>query len=185
MAARRTRGAVVQVEAGAGPIERACKEVAGLSHDEAEDLLDWLENRGGLDLDVRPGRRGGFSVRFRGQNQPRAAPRRGAARLVVRPLLRYSWIVRRDRARQESRMSAPQVPSLKERVVRALAEEVGPALELDGTAIEVLDVTDGVARVRLGGVCGGCPSTLMTIVMGLEQELRRHVPEVEYLEAVP
>ena len=74
---------------------------------------------------------------------------------------------------------------LKTRVAQALAEEVGPALELDGTAIEVLDVTDGVARVRLNGVCAGCPSTVMTVLMGLEQELRRRVPEVDYLEAVP
>jgi Fe-S cluster biogenesis protein NfuA len=74
---------------------------------------------------------------------------------------------------------------LKDRVVRALAEHVGPALEMDGTAIEVLDVTDGVARVRLGGVCAGCPSSVMTVLMGIEQELRRRVPEVEYLEAVP
>lgn len=83
-------------------------------------------------------------------------------------------------------MSAPQHPNdLKSRVARALVEHVGPALEMDGTAIEVLDVTDGVARVRLGGVCGNCPSSIMAAVMGLEQELRRHVPEIEYLEAVP
>ncbi|MBL8798873.1 MAG: NifU family protein [Planctomycetia bacterium] len=74
---------------------------------------------------------------------------------------------------------------LKDRVVRLLAEEIGPALEMDGTAIEVLDVTDGVVRLRLGGVCGNCPSSIMAAVMGIEQELRRRVPEVEYLEAVP
>jgi Fe-S cluster biogenesis protein NfuA len=39
--------------------------------------------------------------------------------------------------------------------------------------------------VRLGGVCTGCPSTIMAVVMGLEQELRQRIPEVEYLEAVP
>lgn len=74
---------------------------------------------------------------------------------------------------------------LKERITQVLAREVGPALEMDGTAIEVLDVTDGVVRVRLGGVCGNCPSSIMAAIMGIEQELRRHVPEVEYLEAVP
>jgi Fe-S cluster biogenesis protein NfuA len=74
---------------------------------------------------------------------------------------------------------------LRQRVIRALADEVAPALELDGTAIEVLDVTDGVARVRLGGACASCPSSIMTIVMGIEQELRKRVPEVDYLEAVP
>lgn len=75
--------------------------------------------------------------------------------------------------------------SLKERVVRTLTQDVGPALEMDGTAIEVLDVTDGIVRVRLKGVCGSCPSSIMAAVMGIEQELRRRVPEIEYLEAVP
>ena len=45
-------------------------------------------------------------------------------------------------------------------------------------------VDRGVVRVRLQNVCNGCPSTIMTVIMGIEQELRRHVPEVEYLEAV-
>lgn len=74
---------------------------------------------------------------------------------------------------------------LKDRVVRALAEHAAPALELDGTRIEVLDVDDGIARLRLGGVCGGCPSSIMAAVMGLEDLLRRHVPEVRGIEAVP
>jgi Fe-S cluster biogenesis protein NfuA len=74
---------------------------------------------------------------------------------------------------------------LKERISRLLAEEIGPALAMDGTAIEVLDVTDGVVRLRLTGVCGSCPSSIMAAVMGIEQELRRRLPEVEYLEAVP
>jgi len=74
---------------------------------------------------------------------------------------------------------------LKARVARVLAEQVGPALAMDGAAIEVVDVSDGVAQVRLGGVCSGCPSTIMTVIMGIEEELKKHVPEVEYLEAVP
>jgi Fe-S cluster biogenesis protein NfuA len=74
---------------------------------------------------------------------------------------------------------------LRERVARLLAEEVGPALEMDGTQLEVLDVTDGIARVRLGGVCGGCPSSIMAVVNGIEQELRKRIPEVECIEALP
>jgi Fe-S cluster biogenesis protein NfuA len=72
--------------------------------------------------------------------------------------------------------------SLKERVVRILAEEVAPALEMDNTGLEVIDVTDGVVRLRLDGACSGCASSLMAIIMGIEQELRRRVPEVEYVE---
>lgn len=78
-----------------------------------------------------------------------------------------------------------ELATLKDRVARVLAAEIGPALGMDGTAIEVLDVADGVARVRLGGICGGCPSSIMAVINGIEQELRRLVPEVEYLEALP
>ena len=74
---------------------------------------------------------------------------------------------------------------LKTRVERVLQTEVAPALELDGTAIEVLDVTDGVARLRIGGACASCPATIWTLINGIEQELRQRIPEIEYLEAVP
>jgi Fe-S cluster biogenesis protein NfuA len=75
--------------------------------------------------------------------------------------------------------------TLKERVAQALAREVGPALAMDGTQIEVLDVADGVARLRLGGVCGNCPGSIMAVINGIEEELRKHVPEVDFIEAVP
>jgi Fe-S cluster biogenesis protein NfuA len=80
--------------------------------------------------------------------------------------------------------ASPAPGDLKARVARALAEEVGPALGMGGTAVEVLEVTGGVARLRLGGVCGGCPGSVMAVVFGIEQELRRSVPEVEYVEVI-
>lgn len=79
----------------------------------------------------------------------------------------------------------PTPDDLKRRVERALAEHVAPALAMDGTLLEVLDVDDGIARIRLGGTCGNCPSSIMAAVTGIEQELRRHVPEIDYIEAVP
>lgn len=74
---------------------------------------------------------------------------------------------------------------LKSRVQDVLSREVGAALAMDGTKIEVLDVSDGCAQIRLGGVCGSCPSSIMAAVMGIEDILRQHVPEVDYVEAVP
>lgn len=74
---------------------------------------------------------------------------------------------------------------LKTEVARLLAEKVGPVLALDGATIEVVDVLDGVVQLRLNGVCTSCPSSLMTIIMGLEQELRQRLPGIEYIEAVP
>jgi Fe-S cluster biogenesis protein NfuA len=74
---------------------------------------------------------------------------------------------------------------LKLRVAQVVAEEVAPALQMDGASIEILDVTDGVVRVRLHGACGSCPGSIYATMMGIEEELRQRVPEVEYLEAVP
>ena len=74
---------------------------------------------------------------------------------------------------------------LRARVEEVIRTRVAPALELDGAGIEVLDVEHGCARVRLNGACSGCPATVMFLVRGMEEELRRHVPEVEYVEAVP
>jgi Fe-S cluster biogenesis protein NfuA len=79
---------------------------------------------------------------------------------------------------------AIEAGSLKTRVAQVLQEIVAPALHLEG-AIEVLEVRDGVVQVRLGSVCAGCPGTIMAVLHGIEQELRRLIPEVEYLEAVP
>jgi Fe-S cluster biogenesis protein NfuA len=81
-------------------------------------------------------------------------------------------------------MAAPNV-ALHRRVEQVVREEVAPLLEMDGAGIEILSVEDGVVQVRLSGACGGCPGSIHAVVMGIEQELRRRVPEVEYLEAVP
>jgi Fe-S cluster biogenesis protein NfuA len=76
-----------------------------------------------------------------------------------------------------------EAAALEQRVRQVLAEEVAPLLELDGGAVEVLGVEDGVVRVRLAGVCGGCPGTIQAMLFSLEEELRRRVPGVEYVEA--
>ncbi|HEY2786550.1 MAG TPA: NifU family protein [Fimbriiglobus sp.] len=74
---------------------------------------------------------------------------------------------------------------LIERIESSLRIEVAPALGLDGSEIEVVGFENGIASVRLGAVCGGCPATILSVITQMEQELRRHVPEVEILEPVP
>src|SRR5438552_15040066 len=74
---------------------------------------------------------------------------------------------------------------LKARVTHALAAHVGPALEMDGTLLEVLDVADGVARIRLGGVCGNCPSSIMLVVHGFAEELRKNGAVNAYVDVLP
>ncbi len=74
---------------------------------------------------------------------------------------------------------------LKSRVAHVLVNEIRPALNMDGGDIEVVDVSDGIVRVRLLGTCSGCPSVIMAVMTGIELELRKRIPEIEYLEAVP
>jgi Fe-S cluster biogenesis protein NfuA len=74
---------------------------------------------------------------------------------------------------------------LRDRVQAALRTHAAPTLGLDPTGLEVVAVADGIASVRLSGACAACPASIPTILTGLERELRRHVPEVEFLEAVP
>ncbi len=60
----------------------------------------------------------------------------------------------------------------------------GPALRADGGDIELIDVVDGVVKVRLTGACGGCPMSQMTLKMGVEKVLKQQVPEVKSVETV-
>ncbi len=74
---------------------------------------------------------------------------------------------------------------MREKVEAAL-NEVRPALQADGGDIELIDVDEatGIVKVRLVGACAGCPMSAMTLRNGVEQILKRMVPEVQRLEAV-
>ena len=72
---------------------------------------------------------------------------------------------------------------MKEKIEKAL-EKIRPSLQADGGNIELVDVIDGVVKVRLTGACGGCPMSQMTLKMGVERALKQEVPEVKRVESV-
>lgn len=75
-------------------------------------------------------------------------------------------------------------PSLPERVTKILSL-IRPALQADGGDMELIEITpDGVVRIRLLGACIGCPSSSMTLRVGIERNLKAHIPEVRAVEAV-
>ncbi|MGH9676113.1 MAG: NifU family protein [Candidatus Acidiferrum sp.] len=74
---------------------------------------------------------------------------------------------------------------LLDKVRQVMANEFVPFLQMDGGDIEVLAAEKGVVRVRLAGTCTGCPSAVYAVIMGMEQEIRKRMPEIEYLLAVP
>ncbi len=72
---------------------------------------------------------------------------------------------------------------MKEKVEAAL-NKVRPALKADGGDVELVDVQDGIVKVRLTGACGGCPMSQMTLKMGIERHLKQEVPEIKEVIAV-
>ena len=55
--------------------------------------------------------------------------------------------------------------------------KVRPFLQADGGDIELLEVEGNSARVRLTGMCAGCPSAHMTLYLGVEAALRNEMPD--------
>jgi Fe-S cluster biogenesis protein NfuA len=72
---------------------------------------------------------------------------------------------------------------VREQVEEAI-QEIRPYLQADGGNIELIDVTDGVVKVKLLGACAGCPMSKMTLQMGVERTLKKKIPEIVRVEAV-
>jgi len=73
--------------------------------------------------------------------------------------------------------------TLKEKVQRAIAE-IRPNLQADGGDIELVDVENRIVKVRLKGACAGCPMSAMTVQWGVENFLKKKIPEVAKVEAI-
>jgi len=65
-----------------------------------------------------------------------------------------------------------------------IIEEVRPHLQADGGDVELVDVVDGVVKVRLKGACAGCPMSQMTVKWGVESYLKKKLPGVKSVETV-
>lgn len=72
---------------------------------------------------------------------------------------------------------------MKERVQQVI-EKIRPLLQRDGGDIELVDVVDGVVKVRLQGACGTCPMSAMTLKMGVEKQLKQEIPEIKEVVSV-
>ncbi|MGD2142204.1 MAG: NifU family protein [Candidatus Bathyarchaeota archaeon] len=71
----------------------------------------------------------------------------------------------------------------KEEVAEVL-EEVRPHLQADGGDVELAGIEDGVVKVRLKGACAGCPMSQMTIKWGVENYLKKKIPEIKEVIAI-
>lgn len=78
-----------------------------------------------------------------------------------------------------------ETADVRERVQNVI-NLIRPAVQADGGDVELVDVSDaGVVSIRFHGACNGCPSSTMTLQMGIERNLRERVPEVKQVIPVP
>ena len=62
--------------------------------------------------------------------------------------------------------------------IETVLNKIIPALIADGGNIELVDVVGGDVRLRMVGACGTCPSSLMTMKMGVERALLAELPDI-------
>jgi NFU1 iron-sulfur cluster scaffold homolog, mitochondrial len=74
-------------------------------------------------------------------------------------------------------------PEVNLRIRKILDEYIRPAVEQDGGAINFRSFEDGKVTVALQGSCSGCPSASITLKMGIENLLKRMIPEVQNVVA--
>ena len=73
---------------------------------------------------------------------------------------------------------------LEEQIKTAL-DNVRPSLQADGGDVEFVSVSeDGVVSVKLTGACGSCPMAEMTLKMGIENYLKKEIPQVNSVMGV-
>ena len=81
--------------------------------------------------------------------------------------------------KQDNNMVLSDDPDVVKRIKELLENYVKPAVEMDGGAIQFKKFEDGVVTLMLQGSCSGCPSSMITLKSGIEQMMKRMIPEVE------
>ena len=69
--------------------------------------------------------------------------------------------------------------------INSAIDSVRPYLNADGGDVELVEVTDDlIVKVKLVGACDGCPFSMQTLKAGLEQAIRKNIPEIKEVIAV-
>lgn len=74
--------------------------------------------------------------------------------------------------------------ALTQNNVETVLDELRPYLMADGGNVELAEIEGPIVKLRLQGACGSCPSSAMTLKMGIERRLREKIPEIVEVEQV-
>ncbi len=68
--------------------------------------------------------------------------------------------------------------------VEETLNKIRPSLTAHGGDVELIEVNDGVVKLKLTGACAGCAMSTITLKMGIERILKQEVSEVKEVIAV-
>jgi Fe-S cluster biogenesis protein NfuA len=68
--------------------------------------------------------------------------------------------------------------------VQEVLDKLRPYLQRDGGDVQLVDVEDGIVKLRLMGACGSCPSSTITLKAGIERALLEEVPGIKEVQQV-
>jgi Fe-S cluster biogenesis protein NfuA len=72
-----------------------------------------------------------------------------------------------------------------EKKAQEVIDQIRPYLEADGGNIKFIEITDdNIVKVELQGACRSCPMSLMTLKNGVEQAMKKAMPEIKSVEAI-
>ncbi len=74
--------------------------------------------------------------------------------------------------------------ALTEPNVEKILDELRPYLLADGGNVELVELDGPIVKLRLNGACSSCPSSAMTLRMGIERRLREFIPEIAEIQQV-
>jgi NFU1 iron-sulfur cluster scaffold homolog, mitochondrial len=105
---------------------------------------------------------------------------------VIRTHLEQGHVAIELAATDLTQLTEIELTEVEMKIRDVLDEYIRPAVEGDGGAINLhgFEAETGRVTVHLRGSCSGCPSSTVTLKNGIEQLLRRMVPEVQTVEAV-
>ena len=87
---------------------------------------------------------------------------------------------------EEIQLSMKKIMSLAltDSNVEQVLNELRPYLMADGGNVELVEIDGPTVKLKLQGACGSCPSSAMTLRMGIERRLREKIPEIAEVEQV-
>lgn len=91
----------------------------------------------------------------------------------------------KKKATATKKKAAPAKPAgdLHARVKRVI-EEIRPAVQGDGGDVELVGIEKGVVQLRLSGACVSCPMSIYTLKLGIEQQIKKTIKEIDRVEQV-